>query len=67
MLLGIMEHVATLTEGNKIAQAVMGGIMITVSCGKRNPSGPDFLQEAGQSGCSRWVPPQYPPLPVAPC
>jgi hypothetical protein len=31
MLLCIMEHVATLTEGNKIAQPVVGGIMVTVS------------------------------------
>jgi hypothetical protein len=31
MLLRVMEHVAPLAQGNKIAKAVMGRIMIPVS------------------------------------
>jgi hypothetical protein len=32
MLLGIMDHVTALAEYNKVAQAIVGRIMISVGC-----------------------------------
>jgi hypothetical protein len=62
-----MNHVTSLAECNKVAQAIVGGIMIPMGCRKRNSGAFDVVKQPRLAGGGSLITAQGPALTTAPC